>query len=219
MAKAIDIKLLFRLILKKWYLFAAMGLVSLFVAFVVTADARPDVYQAVAGVSSIVEGSSTESLNGIRLLINYSSLLKSSRIATAARGMLPDSFALTAKQIQAMVSTSFSESSTILYITSSSTDPQLALSVANAVAEAFVAEIGNITGDDTIRIYDRATSVNKTTDGKSEQRKTRLIIPAVSLFILLAAVVLWALFSDRLKSVSEAEFGGEVTILGVIPRI
>ena len=218
MAKVIDIKLLFRLVIKRWYLFILVGAASLFGAMVLTADVRPDVYRATASLSSISEGSYTESINGFRLLNNYSGLVKSGRIATAAREMLPESLSVSARQIQSMVDTSFSDTFTVLYVNSSSSDPQLALSVANAVAEAFAAEISNITGDDSIRVYDRAISASKTYDGKSEQRKTRITYPTVSLFILLVAVVLWALFSDRIKSVSEASIDGEVNIIGVVPR-
>ena len=219
MAKTIDFMLLFRLILKKWYLFVVAAVGSLLVAFVLTAEVQPDVYQATTSLSSIVEGSSTESISGFRLLNNYAALITSGRIATAAREMLPDSIGVSVRQIQSMVRTSFSDNYTMLYITCSSTDPQLALSVVNAVAEAFVSEIGNITGGDTIRIYDRAISASKSFDGLSEQRRTRVTIPAVCLFILFILVVLWALFSDRVKSISEAEIGGEVNVISVIPRV
>ena len=204
MARSIDIKLLFRLVLKRWYLFIIMAICSLGAALFLTAEVKPDVYQATTSLSSIAEGSYTDSLNGVRLLLNYAGLITSERIASVAREMLPDSLNISARQIQSMISTSFSDTSTILFITCSTSNRQLAPSVANAVAEAFVAEIGNITGDDTIRIYDRAISASRTYDGRSEQRKTRITIPAVSLFLLLVGVVLWALFSDRIKSVSEA---------------
>jgi len=219
MARVIDIKMLLRLILKKWFLFVAVAVIALFAALVMTAEVKPDVYQATTSLSSIAEGSSAESLNGFRLLVNYSGLIYSSKIATAAREMLPDSLTISARQIQSMVTTSFSDTATMLYITSSSPDSQLALSVTNAVAEAFVAEISNITGDDTIKIYDRAINAIMSYNGKSEQQKTRITIPAVSLFILLVAIVIWALFSDRIKSVNEAALHGEVTVIGVIPRI
>jgi len=219
MAKTIDITLLIRLILKKWYLFVATAVASLFVAFVLTAEVQPDIYQAVTSLSSIVEGSYTESISGFRLLTNYAELITSGKIATAAREMLPDSLTVSSRQIQSMVRTSFNDTFTMLYITSSSTNPQLALSVTNAVAEAFVSEIGNITGGDTIRIYDRAISASKSFDGLSEQRRTRVTIPAVCLFILFIVVVLWALFSDRIKTISEVEIDGKVNVIGVIPRI
>ena len=219
MAKIIDVKLLLRLTLKRWYLFVAAAVISLFAALILTSEVRPDVYQASTTISSIAEGSSTDSLNGFRLLMNYSGLITSDKIATAARNMLPDSLGISSRQIQAMVTPIFDDTSSILYIRCSSSNPQLALSVANAIAEAFVAEIGNITGDDTIRIYDRATSVSMTYNGEAEQRKTRVTVPAVTVFALVVAVIMWALFSDRVKSVSEAELGGEITVIGVIPRI
>jgi len=218
MAKTIDVKLLIRLIIKKWYLFAATAVVSLFVAIILSSEVRPDVFQATTSLSSLVEGSSVESISGFRLLNNYAGLVSSGKIATAAMEMLPDSLNVSARQIQSMVKTSFSDTYTILYITGSSTDPQLAISVTNAVAEAFVSEIGNITGGDTIRVFDRAISAVKSYDGLSEQRRTRVTIPAVCLFLLFVAIVLWALFSDRIKSVSEAEINGRVNIIGVIPR-
>jgi len=218
MAKTIDIKLLLRLTLKKWFLFVAVALLSLFVALVLTAEVQPDVYQATTSLSSIVEGSTTDSLNGFRLLVYYSGLINSSKIATDAREILPDSLDVTARQIQYMIGTSFSDVSNMLYITSSSSDSQLALNVANAVAEAFVAEISNITGDDTIKIYDRAINATRTYDGRSEQQKTRITIPVVSLFLLLLIVFIWALFSDRIKSVSEAALDGKVQVIGIIPR-
>lgn len=219
MAKVIDVKLLIRLVLKKWFLFVIVGFLSLFAAMVLTADVKADVYQATTSVSSISEGSYIESFNGFRLLNNYSSLIKSGKIAAAAREMLPDYMSISARQIQSMVDSSFSDTFAVLYVNSSSSNPQLALSVANAVADAFVAEISNITGDDTIRIYDRAVSAVKTYDGKSEQRRTRITIPTVSLFLLLVVLALWALFSDRIKSVSEAMLDGEVNVIGVIPRM
>ena len=219
MTKNIDLKLLARLVLKKWFLFVIVAAFSLFAAMIVTIEAQPDTFTASTSLSSIVEGSTQESLNGFRLLSNYSSLVTSERIATAAREMLPDSVHVSAAQIRSMVSANFNIDSSFLFINCKSTDPYLALSISNAVAESFVAEISNITGDDTIKIYDRATSAILSFDGKSEQRKTRLIIPTVSLFLLLVVIVLWALFSDRVNTVSELEFNGEVNIIGVIPSI
>ena len=217
MTKSIDIKLLIRLVLKRWYMFIVIAVVALGVAIFLTREVQPDEYMARTSISSIVEGSFQDSLNGFKLLLNYSSLIGSGKIAAAAADMLPDSLGVSAQQIQTMVGYSFSEESSFLYVRSTSQSPQLAMSVSNAVAEAFVAEIGNITGDDTIRIYDRATTAGKTYDGVNAQRQTRVAIPAVSLFVFLIAVVLWALFSDRVKSVSEIERDCEIAVFGVIP--
>jgi len=219
MAKTIDIKLLIRLILKRWFWFVIAAAVSMFVAMVLTAEVRPDRYQATTSISSIFEGSTVESLNGARLLFSYSSLINSSKIANAARDLLPDHINVSARQIQSMVSFNFGDTSTFLFLNCTSSDPQLALFVANAVADAFVAEIGNITGDATIRIYDRAVNASMTFSGRAEQQRTRTTIPTICLFLLLIAIIIWALFSDRVKSVSEAGFDGEVNIIGVIPRM
>ena len=219
MVNSIDVILLIRQVLKRWYLFVAVAVISLFAALVITAEVQPDVYQATTSLSSFVEGSYADSVAGFRLLSYYSGLVKSDTVTTAALDMMPFSYNLTARQIQSMVTVSFDDSVSVLYITSTFSDPQFALIVANAVAEAFVTEISNLTGDDTIRIYNRANNANRITDGQSAQMRTRITVPLVSEFLLLVVIVLWVLFSDRIKSVNEASFYGDISVIGVIPKI
>ena len=219
MTKSIDIKLLMRLLIKRWYMFVLITIISLFVAILITREVQPDVYMATTSISSIVEGSYLESLNGFSLLLNYSSLIESERIATQAADMLPDSLNIDPQQIQMMVTPSLSTESSFLYVYAASFSPQIAMSVSNAVAEAFVAEIGNITGDDTIKIYDRATTAIKYYDGLGTQRQMRVTVPSVCLFLFLLSVVLWSLFSDKVKSVGELERDCEISVFGVIPPI
>jgi len=217
MTKSIDVKLLFRLLIKRWYMFIVIAAVSLLSAVLITRDVQPDMYVARTSISSIVEGSTQDSLNGFKLLLNYSSLIGSGKIAAKAADMLPEELGLNASRIQGMVSANFNTESSFLYVQASDRNPQITLSVSNAVADAFVAEISNITGDDTIKIYDRATSAVKIYDGLSTQRQTRVMAPVASMFVLLVAIVLWALFSDKVKSVGEIERDCEIAIFGVIP--
>jgi capsular polysaccharide biosynthesis protein len=112
----------------------------------------------------------------------------------------------------------YTEESAIFYITAYSTVPELAVSVANAVAEAFVLEVRNVTGEDSVKILDKAETVFLSFDARSEQTKTRLTFAAGGFIAICAVIAMTELFGTKVKEVDDATLNGDIKLLGVIPN-
>ena len=116
-----------------------------------------------------------------------------------------------------MISYALSENSTVYYIYASSVDNYEAVRVANAVAEAFVIEIRNITGDENVQILDEAVESSLTFSGRSNQIKNIILITLIGVFLCVITIVAISFFSTKIVTVKECSDNGELKILGVIP--
>lgn len=212
----LDFRKYFMEICKKWWVIAIVGFASLLIGIGINFDVKPDQYSGCATVYSASVGSYTDSLEGIKALQDYSDIITSYKVSSRAALILGDD-SLNGDDINSMISYSLSENSTVYYIYASSTDGNEAVRVANAVAEAFVIEIRNITGDENVQILDEALEGKITFNGRSNQIKNIVLITLIGVLLTLVVIVAISFFSTKIVTVKECSDNGELKILGVIP--
>ena len=212
----LDFRKYFMELRKKWWIIAIVGFASLLIGIGINFEVKPDKYSGCATVYSASVGSYTDSLEGIKALQDYSDIITSYKVSSRAALILGDD-SLDGDDINSMISYSLSENSTVYYIYASSTDSYEAIRVANAVAEAFVIEIRNITGDENVQILDEALDSEVTFKGRTSQIKKVALITLLGVFLTVLIIVAISFFSTKIVTVKECSDNGELKILGVIP--
>ncbi len=161
-------------------------------------------YSAKASVCSLVYGS-------------FASISKSSRVASRAAIILGDS-SLTSDDIKDMTIVQASaESSSIMEVYAYSTNPDQAVNVANAVAQAFVIEVKSITGSEDIQVLDSAQSAKIFVDESAQQMKIILIFTVLGFLLICFIIVMITIFSSKVMSLEECQLDGSLELIGVIP--
>lgn len=212
----LDFRKYFMEICKKWWIITIVGFSSLLIGIGINFNVKPDRYSGCATVYSASVGSYTDSLEGTKALQDYSDIITSYKVSNRAALILGDD-SLNGSDINSMISYALSENSTVYYIYASSTDSYEAVRVANAVAEAFVIEIRNITGEENVQILDEAMEGELTFKGRSSQIKRILLITFLGAFLSVLVIVAISFFSTKIVTVKECSDNGELKILGVIP--
>ena len=213
----IDMRRYINTIKKFFWFIGLVTLVSFFIALIVNFKVDDDKYVAFANVYSASLGSYTDSVEGVSALRTYSDIITSRKVANRAAMMIGDD-KITGEDIQPMISYSFSESSTVYYIYAESTDPNITITVANAVANAFVTELNNIIGEEHAQILDEAYEYKMSYDGREEQLKGIIYITLAGFILSVLFVVGYSFFSSKVVSVNDVTLNGEIEILGVIPN-
>lgn len=182
-----------------------------------------DEYKATASVYSISYGSYDASAEGLQTLRAYEDVVKSLRVAERAALLLGDGsvdkFAIYDMIELEEDSDSQSANSSILNISAKTTNPDMAVAVANAVAHAFVLEINSVSPNESVQVLDEAYSA----DCVYNAIKKQVIFCALGLIggLAIACVVIACvvIFSDKVSTVQDASLYGELEIIGAIPVI
>jgi capsular polysaccharide biosynthesis protein len=211
-----DFKLAITALWKRKILIVLVTLTGFFSGFLITANVSDSqVYSATASVFCATYGSYQLSATDVRTLVNYSDFISSKKVCEYAASLLNDT-TVTADQIQKMIMMSLSENSYVMRISAASESPKLAMDVANAVAEAFVTEVSNITGNDSIQILDEADRyiVSK----ENDVLKKQLLFTGAAFCMICAIIVLKELFSNKVQSITQClKYVIEDEILGIVP--
>lgn len=192
MEKEIQIDLIrcSKAVLQKWWIILISAVIVSGSTFIIAKDIQ-DIYTAQTTVYSATYGSMIDSLAGLDVMQTYVEIIVSRKVADRAALLLGES-EYTGDMIQGMVSTSYTEESAVLYIYANSTDSELSINIANAVAESFVIEAQNITGDNNIQILDQAKTANA--DGLSKQLLYSLIAFLIGAFCPISFIVIREIF-------------------------
>ena len=94
----------------------------------------------------------------------------------------------------------------------------MSVKVANAVADAFVLEIANLTGQDDIQILDRATGSVMCYNAISAKFKTIFIFVFVGTLLTCLFIAARETLSLKMYTPDDATSYGQLDILGVIPE-
>ena len=208
----IDIGRCIRVVLKKWYLVFAVGLVIGMVMYAVTYD-TPQYYSATTSVYSAASGSYSETAQAINAMQLYTEVIGSYKLAERAASIINDS-RIDANMVKGMTSAYYKNDSPVIYITAKSTDPTLVIPVANALAQSLVIETQSVTGSQAIQVLDQATAVSYISRGV----KTRVAVAVFAGVVITALIlVVIELLSDRVYRVEDAELNGKLEIIGIIP--
>lgn len=217
MENTIDLLRIVKKLIKRIWLIIIVTGVSGLIGVIYTFGETTNIYGAEVSIYSVAAGSYSASIQGFNAMTDYAEIVGSKKVADRVVNALPE-YRLDAQKVQSMVKTSYGDNSAIFHVYAYSSNPQLATSVANAAAEAFVLEVGNITGVDNVKILDEAMNVFISYDGQKEQLKTRLIFTGAGLVLICVLLSLTEIFSTRVTKVTDCTLNGEIKLLGVIPK-
>lgn len=180
-------------------------------------------YRSSATIYSMMYGSYQDSTDGVKVMNTYASLLGSASVCERAAASLQDP-QVTADVLRNMVSAGrigLSGASTdsksygyrLTLIVSSSTQDKV-VDITNAMAKAFVGEINDLIGSQTLQVMDTARRVSVV---KSISIPLVVAIFGAAAFILTCGVIFVMEFlSSRVYSVAQCE-AKESQVLGLIP--
>jgi len=180
-------------------------------------------YQSTATIYSMVYGSYEDSSDGVKVMNTYASLLGSSNVCERAATYLQDT-GVTASTLRGMVS------GRAIYLSGASTDsksygykltlvttsgtPDYVVEISNAMAKAFVDEINDLMGRQTLQVVDTASNAYSY---KSINVTLIVALFGAGAFMLsCAAIFMKEFFSAKVYSVAQCEYKKE-RILGMIP--
>lgn len=199
---------------RKWFIIAVAA-VALVIGILITDPDAPDMYSASATIYSASYASYKESVEGINAMLAYVDIIESRKVAERASAQIMQ--ALTPEQIMGMVYVSYAQGSAVLTVSATSTDPNLAVNVANAVAGAFVQEVISITAVESVKILDSASYARIASDGFGEAMRMRAVAVIAGAVAAIVLVVVFSLFDSRVAFPREITLNGELELLGVIP--
>lgn len=176
-----------------------------------------NIYSASCTLYCPVNGNYSETNSAIQIISSYATLVKSQKVAERAISILGNT-ELTYKDVQAMTSYSTSNSSINLTIFTTSYDEDEAVQVANAVSNAFVEEMRNMTGMDVVQILSAADKATLAQNGIIELWKRRLSFFVVGFAIMALLIFIYELFSDKVRSIDQCLITEEDAVIGVIPE-
>ncbi len=180
-------------------------------------------YRSSATIYSMVYGSTEDSTDGVRVMNTYTDLLGSTTVCERAAANLQNPN-ITANDLRYMVS------SGNIYISGASKDsksygykltlvtvasqPENVIEISNAMAKAFVDEINDLLGVNTVQVVDNAMGVTA-----SRSISIPLVVAlfgAVAFVLACAAIFVKEFFSTKVYSVAQCEDRKEM-VLGMIP--
>ncbi len=207
----------------KWVIIFATAIGGLLAVALIKYRGEKVAYYSEASIYSAVYGSYSETNSGITFMNTYSSLLGTSRVCERAAAEIDDS-RITANYLMNLVSSgsvvligASRESKNYGYVLSvqailSTSDS--VKEIANAMADAYVAEINDLMGVKSLQVVERATA--------PERIKVKTNYLMIALFaaagLFLSAVIIFIkeFFSSKVYIVSQCE-GDKNLILGLVP--
>lgn len=198
-----DFKLsFFRLWREKWTIMMVTLLVGCIgILFTIRGNVQNQ-YGAQATVYSALYNSYQDSVDGTTAMTNYSSIVSSAKVCERAASLLGDTN-VDAQTIQGMITANYDDKAVILSIFAYSEDPELAVQVANSVAQAFVIEMRGIVGSGSVQILDQASTPFVSKSGNNKLWQIRMLFFMVGFGCICAWFFLSTLLSDTIHSVSQ----------------
>ncbi len=175
-------------------------------------------YKASTSLYCPVNGNYTETSSAVQIISSYASLIKSQKVAEHAVSNMGNTN-LNYRNVQNMISYSTSSSGINLTINAVSYNPEEAIIVANAVANAFVEEMRTMTGIDAVEILSAAETASMYQNGMVDLWKLRISFFVIGFAVMAVIVFAIELFSDKLRSVNQCLLADDDVILGIIPEI
>ena len=214
-----DFKISFFTVLKKRHICFTVGAAVFLIGILLTWNASiSDYYGASSTVYSSVYNTTDQSDSAAAAMIAYADIVKSEKVCERAASLIGDAN-LTGGDIQDMLSISASSSSVMMTITANSSDPDVAVEVANAVAKSFVIEMKTITQTDVIQQLDNATEPYLASNGLRNLWEQRIVFFLLGSIGMAAFYFLKELFSDKIRLAEQCAFDDEDVLLGIIPEI
>jgi len=171
-------------------------------------------YDATATLS-VAYGQNLGQIAGNTVISNYSEIVTSNLVCEHAAQLLAGE-GVTGEQVRRMVRVSTGNNSYVLRITARNESPQLAIMTANAVAGSFVSQVAILTGSNTIRVLDPASSADVVSLGGSSS--LRLLAPAAAFLLICALLFAFEAIMGKARSLKQC-LTDQGELLTVVPQV
>ena len=210
----LDISSLLRQLWRNKWIIVLLTLSGLLAGMALTVNSEHEVrYRATSSVC-VTYTTYQEQMRGSSVMTSYSDLVVSLLVCERAAEILGDPSVMPA-DIQRMIDNQVGGNSYVMFINATATEPQSAVNIANAVAQAFTEKVTTVSGNNSIQVLDIARTSTPLSDGIYN----KILIAALGPFVLVCAwIVLREVFSGKIRYLSQcAEDNDE--ILGILPDI
>lgn len=175
-------------------------------------------YSSSTSLYCVVNGNYAVTASAAEAVVSYASVIRSQKVAERAVSYLGNTD-LTYKDIQNMISYTTSDSGMNIKIVATSSDPEIVIKVANAVADAFAEEMRTITGVDAVHVLNEATDASLSQNGLVSLWISRMTFFVIGFVLMMVIIFVKELFSDKIRSVEQCRLTDDDIVLGVIPNI
>ena len=217
------------LIKKVWFI---IGITVLFFVMGVGMNFEPgvDKYSAHATVYAAADGSYSESANAVTAMNAYLDVANSYKVSQRAALIMGRSDVDATDIMRAIsvgssakassngtISNFMNSSGTIISFYATTTDPNLSMEMADAMASAYTIEMSGILNNDSVKMLDNAHTYNKTYNAKKQALKKVLTVTAIGFVLACFIVVAFEIIDRKVRTVREATIRDSIPVLGIIP--
>ena len=203
------------MLLKLWqnkWIIAFITLSGLLAGMAFTAGTENTVRYSATSSVCVTYTTYQEQMRGSSVITSYSGLVGSLLVCERAAEIL-DGTGLSASGIQKMVTNSVCNNSYVMYITAEAENPQLAIRVTNAVAQAFTDKVSSVSGNNSLQLLDTAHTAE--TIGESSAT-TILTAAAVPLVVACAFIIVKETIGGKIRLLSQCINDPE-ELIGILP--
>jgi capsular polysaccharide biosynthesis protein len=108
-------------------------------------------------------------------------------------------------------------SATIISFYATTTDPELSMAIADAVAQSYSIEMNNILNNDSVKLLDSAYTYYKSYSAKRSALKKVIMFVAAGIVLACVMVLICEVFDTKVRTVREATINGKLPVIGIIP--
>jgi len=218
----IDIKQIFRAVLKRWWLILLVPLVTSSIAVYVSFFVIDPVYEANATLYVISRQEAQQStiqyndmLVGQQLVKDYREIVKSRTVTSQVIEDLD--LDMSSKELAEKISVGSKNDTRIIEISVQDTDPDRASIIANKTCEVFMSKVKDLMKVENVEIVDNAISPE--TPVKPRPLLNIAIGMFLGLFVALGVIFLIEYLDDTIKNSEDVEKYLGLPVLGTIPDL
>ncbi len=227
----IDVGKCLTALIKKAKFIAFITLLAMVAGVGLTLNVGEDMYSATATVYASADGSYADATNAVTAMNAYLNVASSYKVCQRAAFIIGRSD-VTATDVQhsvsvnssmnkssatASVSNFMTSSATIISFNATTTDPALAMEMADAMAQSYAIEMSEILNSDSVKTLDNAYTYNMSLDASKQAWRKRLLITIAGFVAACGIVLICEILDSRIRTVREASLRESIPVIGVIP--
>ena len=216
---------------KKKKIIACITALFLVIGVALTLNPGDDKYTAVATVYAAADGSYVDATNAVTAMNAYLDVAKSYKVSQRAALIIGRSnvtaadvqsstyvnSSATTNKTSSSIASFMNSSATIITFTATSTDPAIAMEMADAMAQSYALEMNSILNSDSVKTLDNAYTYTKSTNAAVEAWKDRIKVTAVGFILACLLVVVCEIFDRKVRTIREASIRESIPVIGIIP--
>ena len=225
----IDIGRCLQALLKRIKFIILITILLFAVGFGLTINVGQDRYSSSATVYAAADGSYIDATNAVTAMNAYLNVASSYKICqraaliigradvTAEDVQAATSVGTSAKKSSTSISNFMNSSATIITFYSTAADPDLAMEMADAMAQSYVLEMAEILDKESVKILDNAYTYSVSYNAKRQAWKQRIIFAGAGFIMACLLVVVCEILDSKVRTVREASLKDSLLVIGIIP--